>query len=416
MPNIGTISIDQLGQELEGMLHGTTLNQVTNLFGVYNRAARRVMEDIDPQETKIIASFGKIYNGVFDYALFADVKGNKVIDFFPQANRTNLDNYSQEYNKDFDLTKQYTITPDFTPRYSGALRTFRLAASNLLPGIQVNAMDNVNDNGTWVSGGNAGTPANNNLFYTDGVAGSVQTNLANTGIAGSTGYLENSTITAVDLTNNYNNNSDQFVWVYLPNASSFTSVGVRFGSSSSKYYELAGITTDFMGNNFSTGWNLLKIPFTSVTVVNSPNVASITYIRITFTYNGTLQNQVLINQFYSRIGVLFNMEYYSKYLFRDGITGVFQEKVTDDSNIVNLDTDGLNLFLFAAGSEAVQQMQGADALFADMPNYEQRYATGLATYKQKYRSEVQKPQTKYYIQPRAGYRRFFNGGFNGIPS
>lgn len=408
--NIGTISIDQLGQELEGMFHGSTLNSVVNLFGVYDRAARRVMEDVDPQETKIYASFGKVYNGVFDYPLFTDLKGNKVVDLYPSANRTSQDNYSQVYNKNFGLTKNYSLVPDFTPKYSGGTRTFQLEANNLLPGIQVNAMDNVNDNGTWVAGGSAVTPANNNLFFTSGVAGSVQTNLT---LGGSQGYLENSTLQAVDLTNNYNNNSDQFVYVYLPNASSFSSIEVRFGSSSSKYYVLSGITTNFLGNSFVTGWNLIKIPFTSVTATNSPNIAAINYIRITFNYDGTLQNQVLINQFYSRIGFLFTMEYYSKYLFRDETTGIFQEKVTDVSNIINLDTDGLNLFLFASGIEAVQQMQGADAMFADSPNFEQRYATSLATYKNKYKSEITKPRTQYYVQPTAGYRRFYNDGLNG---
>ena len=37
--NIGTYDIAATGQELEGMFHGTTLNQVTDLYGVYDRAA-----------------------------------------------------------------------------------------------------------------------------------------------------------------------------------------------------------------------------------------------------------------------------------------------------------------------------------------------------------------------------------------
>lgn len=411
IPNIGNYSISDTGTELTGMFHGTTLNSVTDLYGVYNRAARRVMEDVDPQETKILASFGKVYNGVFDYAWFVDCKGNKVIDFYPQANRTLADNYGQQYNKDFDLLKNYSITPDFTPRYSGAVRTLRLNAANLVSGIQVNAADNVSDNGTWVNGGSAGTPANNQLFFTDGVAGSVQTNLA---LLGSAGYLENSTMTAVNLTNNYNNNADNFFQVYLPQASAFSSVAFRLGSSSTAYYELTGITTDANGNSFSNGWNLIKVPFTSMTTVGVPNIAAISYIRATFNYDGSQQNQVLINQFYSRIGVLFNMEYYSKYLFRD-TTGAFKEKVTQDTDYVNLDTDGYNIFLFAAGAEMVQQIQGVDALFFDAGQFEQRYQAAIATYKNKYKSETTKPQTVYYWQPRASYNRFGGGlGYGNI--
>lgn len=413
IPNIGTVSISELGQELQAMFHGATLNSVVNLYGVYNRAARRVMEDVDPQETKITASFGKVYNGVYDYAFFTDVKGNKVIDFYPQGNRTLLDNYSQSYNKDFSLGKQYSLTPDFTPKYSGAVRTIGIEANNLPSGTLVNAMDAINDNGIWNAEGSASTPTQNQLFYTDGVASSVQTNLA----AGQTsGGFVNSTMTAVNLTQNYNNNSDQFVQVYLPNASAFTSVDVQFGSSSTNYYYLNGITTTAMGNTFSTGWNLLKIPFTSVSTTGTPNVASISYIRINFNYNGTQQNQVLINQFYSRIGILFNMEYYSKYLFRNSTTGVFQEQVATDNDLINLDTDGLNLFLFASGQEAVQQMQGADSLFSDGPTFGQRYTAALTTYKNKYKSEITKPKTQYYVQPAAGYRRWMNSnGYGNLP-
>lgn len=409
MPNIGTTDIATLGQELEGMLHGTTLNQITDLFGVYNRAARRIMEDVDPQETKIIASFGKIYNGVFDYPLFTDVKGNKVIDFFPQANRTTLDNYQQSYNKDFDLSKNYRVTPDFTPRYSGAIRTLRLNAANLVAGIQINPADLINDSGTWITGSNASNIQNNSLFFTDGVAGSVQCQLNQTG-ASSTGYLENSTMTAVNLTQNYQNNANFFFWIYIPDVTATTAVELRIGSSSANYYRQSGIITTATGGAFANGWNLISVAWPTMAIVGSPNVAVINYIRVTFTYNGTLQQQVLINQFYSRIGTLFNMEYYSKYLFRSATTGIFQEKVTDNSNIINLDTDGLNLFLFASGIEAVQQQQGLDAAFADGPSFQQRYDSSLNTYKNKYKSEVQKPQISYYDMPSRGYGRWYSGG------
>lgn len=413
-PNIGTYQISDTGNELAAMGHGSTLNQIQNLYGAYNRAARRLSEDLDLQETRIVTSFGKVYNGVFDYPLFTDLKGNSIADFYPQANRTSLDDYGSMYGQEFDLQKNYSIKPDFTIRYAGALRTIRLNAANLAEGTQINAADNISDNGTWVQGGNATAPINNSLFYTDGVSGSVQTSLSATGTPGSTGFLQNTTMQAIDLTNNFNNNADQFFQVYLPSPSSITSLEFRFGSSTSNYYDLAGITTDFMGNPFSIGWNTIKVPFTSVSTVGTPVITKINFLRVTFTYDGTLQNQILINQFYSRIGTLFNMEYYSKYLFRDGTTGVFKEKVTADTDIINLDTDGYNLFLFASGAEVTQQMQGLDALFYDASDFENRYQTALATYKNKYKGEKTKPHSYYYNQPRAGYRRYISSSW-GLP-
>ncbi len=411
MAQIALWSISTVQQELQGMLHGTTLNQITDLFGVFNRAARRVIGDVDPQETKIVSQFGKVYDGVWDYALAADVKGNRVIDLFPQANRSPRDNFSQTYNKTFDLWKQYSLVPDFTPRYSGGNRTIRINATELQTGIAINQANAYNGNGTFVAGSNVSGVTTNNQLTTDGGSGSVQFNIAQTGIVGSVATITNSTGTAVDLTNHYNN-ADEFFAIYLPNASGITSIRYLFGTSSSNYYDSGAITTDMGGSAFVDGWNFIKIPWSTFTIVGSPNIASIgSYLSVSITYDGVLQTQVLLNQFWSRLGVIFNQEYYSKYLFRDATTNVFQETVTDESNLVNLDTDGMDMFIWATVKEAVDQQQGLDALFSDGPKAEQRYLDALAKYKQKYRSEVVKPGSFYYKQPNASYRQWFGRGY-----
>lgn len=413
MPNlIGSYQLSDTANELAAQMHGATINQIVDIFGVYNRAARRIQTDVNLQETRVVAEFGTIYQGVYDYPLFIDLKGNSVADFFPQANRTSIDDYGQQYNKDFDLQKQYSVKPDFTPRYNGALRTIRINAPNLAQGTQVSAADIVSGaNGTWSASGGASAPINNSLFYTDGVNGSVQTNLA----AGQfTGSLQNSTLTAVDLTNNFNNNATQFFMVYMPNAASITALELQMGSSTANYYHLTNITTTWQGTAFQNGWNLIAVPFPSMTTVGTPKITAINFLKVVFTYDGTAQNQVLINQFYSRIGTIFMMEYYSKYLFRDAITGVFQEKATDDTNYVNLDTDAYNLFLFAVGAEAVQQMQGLDALFFDSNNFESRYTDALAKYMAQYKNERTKPHSYYYSLPQTGYRRYISSSW-GLP-
>lgn len=412
-PNIALYQISYLEQELEAMLHGTTLNQITDIEGCYNRAARRVLGDVDPQETKIVSPFGKLYDGVFDYPLDVSVKGNKIVDLFPQANRRPQDKFAQVYNQSFDLYKDYQITPDFTPRYAGAVRTVRINATNLNTGIQVNSASGYNTDGTWVAGANISNVQTNNQYMTDGAAGSLSFQLNQTGVAGSVGVISNSTMGAVNLTNHYNN-ADEFFNFYIPNAAGMTSVSYRFGSDTSgvtNYFDSGPIELTQMGDTFGDGWNLVSIPWADFAITGTPNVASIQYIRVSFTYDGTLQTQVLLNQFYSRLGVIFNQEFYSKYLFRDAITGVFKEQTTDESDYVNLDTDGINLFLFATLGEVVQQQQGADALYFDANQAEQRYQTELSNYKNKYKSEVSKPHASYYTTPRAGYRRYFNGRY-----
>ncbi len=243
----------------------------------------------------------------------------------------------------------------------------------------------------------------------DGGTGSVSFTIAQTGIA-STATIQNTTQNAIDLTSHFNN-ADEFFSIYLPNASGITSIRYRFGSSTSNYYDSGLLTTQYMGDSLQDGWNNMMQPWASFTTVGTPSITSITYVRIDIAYDGVTQTQVLLNQFWSRLGVIYNQEYYSKNLFRDAVTGLFKEKVTDGSDVVNLDTDGVNGLLYAMLGMVAQQVQGADALYFDANEAEQQYQAWLAGYKAKYKSEITKPQGSYYRIPQAGYRKFFGRRF-----
>lgn len=405
-PNIGTYSIDDLQQELEGMMHGTTLNQIENIEGAWNRAARRLLGDVDPQETKIVSQFGKIYDGVWDYPLATDVKGNKIVDFPVQANRKPWMVFSQAYNTDFDRFKEVSLVPDFTPRYAGAVRTIRIAAKGLQTGILVNNANGYNTDGTWIAGSNVSDVSTNNQYMVDGGSGSVSFTLDQTGIPASSGIIENSTQDSIDLTSQFNN-GDEFFSVYFPDAGAITSIKYRFGSSAANYYDSGAITEQYLGGAFQDGWNNIMKPWAEFTTVGTPDYSAITYVRIEVVYSGVVQTQVLLNQFWSRLGVIFNQEYYSKYLFRDATTGSFKEKTTDPTDMVNLDTDAVNGLLYAMLGMAAQQVQGEAALYFDANEAEQQYQAWLQGYKLKYKSEIQKPHTSYYTTPKGGYRKFF---------
>lgn len=409
MANIGiNYQISDAENELTGILHGTTLNQIFNLNGVFNRAARRVLQDVDPPETKVETQFGQVWYGVYDYSLPTDVKGNKVIDLWPQANRQLTDYFGQSYSQPFDLSKNFTLAPQFNVHYSNATRLLRVNAPQLPQGAQLNAADAVSDNGTWATGGNASDIQTDNQYFTSGASGSVSFTLDQTGVPASTGYVDNSTMGELDLTNFFNN-AYLFFQVYLPNASGFTNVKYRFGSDSSNYYEYT-FTTNYMGDAFQNGWNQLGTAWSNFTTVGSPDITAITYIRTLFTYDGTEQTQVRINQFYCRMGVIFNIYYYSKYLFRS-TDGTFKEQTDSQNDYINLDTDGRNLFLYASAIEALQQQQGLSGQFFDTPSVEAKYADALSEYQAKYKSEITKPRNFYYQQPTQGYRRFFGRGY-----
>jgi hypothetical protein len=396
-------SISQVTSDLASILHGTSTSQINNINGLFNRAARQLLLDIDPQETKrITQTTTPIYNQVYDYAVPTDLKGNKIIDIFPQVNRTSRDLFLQDYNQSFDIAKAWTGQDQFTIILNTGVKTMHVAAPTLTVPVQITAASTTTG---WSVGGGASTLTADSTNFIVGGA-SLKFNLD----AGqSTGYLENSTLTSVDLSD-YLNQATNFLYTYLPTGSSVTSVNFRFGSSSSAYYTLSA-TVNQDNVAFINGWNLLSYIWSSMTTVGSPDSTAITYIRVTWTYDSTLQTAVRLNDVFSALGTILNVEYYSKYLFRNS-SGTWIETVTatDGSDLVNLDTESYNIYLNQVAALAAQQLQGADAQSFDYPFFIKAYQDGVKRYKSMYKSEVQIPQSTYYQQPNPSYNRWTGRG------
>ncbi len=392
-------SITNLTADVIAALHGTQNNQIQNYFGMINRAARQLLQDLDPMETKRLQPIsGTVYNGVFDYPVATDLKGNKVIDIAPQVGRYPSDLWLQFYNQEFDRTKGLPWSNDmFSVLYNTGIRTVRINAPFLPSPVTLNDASVITGNGTWSAGGTASNLQVDNVRYA--AAGSSLEFDATTGA----GYIVNSTSQAVNLTS-VANQSVLFAYVYMPTASQFTSVNLQWGSSSSNYYSVTKTVTQ-QNTAFQDGWNLIAFPWLGATVVGTPNSGSITYLKVTCNITAN-QTGIHVNGIYSNLGSILNMEYYSKYLFRDSITGAFQESVTDGSNLINLDTDSYNLLFYMVMSFAVQQQQGLDGIFFDSGYFENKYNAGVQKYRQMYPSEIQKPRSQYYAGKRGGYNQW----------
>lgn len=407
---MATYNIQSLLADLQGVLHGTQLNQIQGVDNLIYRAARRLLLDIDPQETKRTVEFiNPIFNTVYDYPIATDVKGNKLIDIRPQINRIPRDIWSQSYNQAFDIAKQnlYMSKNMFTLNFNTGIKTIRINAPYINPPVIINQVEAITTNGTWSVGGTASNLAVNNSNYVQG-GGSLQFNL---GVG--TGYLVNSTMTAVNLSAVVNQASI-FLNTYFQTGSGITSVELQFGSDASDYYDLT-VTQTQQNTAFQNGWNLLQYAWENSTVVGTPNAAAINYVKVIYTVT-TIQTGCLLNGINSILGSVMEYEYYSKYLFRDAITGVFQETVTDNSNLINLDTESYNLLFNLSAAYAFQQQQGLDAMFYDGNFFMREYQEGVARYNALYKSEVQKPQSTYYGMPRVKNNRFIGGKFTSPSS
>lgn len=393
-------SIRNVEADLEAILHGTSLNQITNLFGLFNRSARVVLADCDPNETMRFSDPLALHTGVYNYPCPDDLKGNRIFDIRPQVDRNPSQGVAQLYSKNFDQTKTLTLNGvTVNAKWDKYSRSLNIS-NNDQPVIMMNSCDTVTVNGTWTATGGATDLETDNLNFVEG-SGSIRFDLP------SNGGVENSTMAASDLSNLDPEGSIYF-WIWVPDTV-IDSVSVTVGSSSTDAWQWT-VTTAQDGAAFQVGWNLCGVLISDASLVGSVDSSSITYMR--FEFSQAPANPVRLDSVMASLGVEFVIGYYSKCLFRDAVTGDFQETVTADTNLLNLDTDSYNLFLYQCAIQACQQKQGIDALFADMPYFQNAYNDELERYQEKYPSQTQKAQTPYYAYNKQNYgkyvgRRFF---------
>jgi hypothetical protein len=392
------MTITTLKSELVGFLHGTTLNKISNISGVINRSARQLLLDIDPQETIRIAELtNPVMDDVFEYALPTDLKGTKIIDIRPQINRGTTDVFLHRYNQQFDLQKLNSNQDAFTVNFNAASKSIRINAHGLSSRIMINDAVSLTDNGTWTVDEVVATGLIADQINRKYGASSLKCNMS----GGTEGYLVNSDMTAIDLSD-HEDESTLLMWVYLPDASTFTSVTLYWGSSATAYWYYAA-TTRQDGTAFQDGWNLVSFPWASATQVLSPDSSAVDYCKILFTYDGTANAGVRVNSIMSNLGVIMEIEYYSKYLFRDASTGAFEETTTEDTDLINLDTETFNLFLYQIAIQVMQELQGVNAKGFDAPYFENKYREGIQKYKNQNKSQWQLPQSTYYTFKRRDF-------------
>lgn len=387
-------SINTLKNELAGVLHGTSVDKVTNLYGIFNRTARQLQLDVDMQETRRIVSAGQVFNSVYDYAAPSDLKGNRIIDIRPQAGRKG-DVFPQRFNQFFDKQKWLANQNMFTVQHNTGVKSLRIDAPFLTAPVVLADTSSVTP---WSAGGTASSPTIDTAFNVAG-GGAIVFNLT----AG-TGYIEATTLTPVDLTDHLLV-AQEFFWAYFPSAP--TSIEYRWGSDASNYY-YSSQTAQSDGTAFVIGWNRIGAPWATASVSGSPTITAYDTIRFSVVAPVSMIG-VKFCYATSIIGSILEVEYYSKYLFRNATTNAFQETVLDDNTdletIINLDTESYNLFFNLCAYFTAQQLQGGDAK-ADADYWEKQYKESRLRYKNLYPSEIQPVQESYYQVTNGGYDGF----------
>ena len=395
-------SITQANADLAAILHGTNLSKVKNLTGLHNRTARQLLADLDPQETiRKSLTTTPIFNQVWDYACPSDLKGNRIIDISPQYYRIPGQIITQTYNQQFDTDKNLSaVQSEFTIQFNNGIKTIRINDTTLPQGAVLDTCDSTDG---WSSSSTASNIRIDNVNYASG-SGSVEFDMT-TG----TGYLNKTISTPLNLSTQVNQASI-FFYIYFPTGANISSVGFKWGSDGANCYYRT-VTTTNEGNAFQTGWNLIRIDWLGAGTIATPDPTKIAYIQVNVTSTSN-QTGVHIDNIVSTMGLYRTVEYYSKFLFRNASTGAFQETTTDDSDLVNLDTESYNIYLSLLAFYADQQVQGLSAMFFDNSFWGQEYTKLKTRYTSLNKSQVEKPHERYYTAQKGGYSKFIGRRYN----
>jgi hypothetical protein len=380
--------VSDLKNDLTRKGHGTTTDDLRDVDGLINEGARQLLMDVDPPETERISELpNALFDDVFRTASPADLKGKSIIDIRPQVGRTEADNFTLVYSQPFDLRKSIANNELAIEQDDGV--AYIRINKKLNKGILLNECDSLTANGAWTAGGSATNLALDNVYFASGSAS------LSFDVGVGTNHVENTSMSAIDLTTHVKQASI-FVWIYIPSAfdtTKLTNVNLIWGSDTSANYYSNTVTANFDSTAFQTGWNLLQFPWNGLTPTGSPTVTAYDSLRLTLTTTGT-GTGFKVDSFYSKLPSIYEIQYYSNYLFRTS-AGAFSLTVTDDTDTINVNSDGYQLLLKKCKQLAAEDRGGKDAM-AESTATAKDYMTSVLAYNTKYPSKVLPEQTFYY--------------------
>ena len=140
---------------------------------------------------------------------------------------------------------------------------------------------------------------------------------------------------ATDLTDMVKFGSTAFLYVYMPTV--ITSIKMRLLSSTGNYYQTLPVTTNFYGQAFQVGWNLIAMPLQTKTTVGTPDVTMIANYELEINNTGVSGSGFLFDALYLRIPTKMELPYNSKNLVLDADGVTYKETVVAETDTILCD-------------------------------------------------------------------------------
>lgn len=280
-------TVSQLKQSIANTLSGIDTNEITDLDGKIEKAARTLVSQVNiPEAVNTLAV--TLYDDVYDYTAPTKIFGTSIIDFRPQGDSRGLTDRVYKRNREiFDRSKQ--VLPSgylLSFEYDDGDPILRVSSPKPKPSVE---LDPIQDETSWTG---SGSLSNLVLDETDYYEDSKAFRFLLTG--SSTGILTKD-ITSQDISE-YEDVGVAFLAVKMPASSTLTSITLRLGSSSTVYDEVTA-TTGHARAFTASKWMLIPFDFSGATSTGTPDWSAIDYAQIRINHTATMTN--------FRIGALF---------------------------------------------------------------------------------------------------------------
>lgn len=340
-------TINIVENNLIGMGHGGSLAKVQNKYYMYERAANNMRAKLDlitALRTQPLTN--AIHSDIYNYALPSDY--GKLVDIYPQQNRQSGDFAFRKGAVNFDLhrlfkNKQLSIESENGTRYlrlNWDINTTKTLSA-------------VNSSTGWAAVGTAANIAEDTLYKISG-----SKSLAFDVVATGDG-VQNTSLDVLDLSS-WDEQATFFLWLYIPDTDNIASLTARWGNDVSANYWEATASTQADGTAFKTGWNLVKFLWSAATETGTVDPSAIDSFYLSVT--GSAQTKYRLDNVIVSLGEIFELKYYSNYLFQT-TAGVYIQRPTTDSDVLLVEDIGFNIFLYECLIAMAQQQEGEDSNF-----------------------------------------------------
>lgn len=340
-------NIGQLKDGVSGLLQGLDLNNVTGLHKALERAARTLVQKADVPEASAKQAI-TLYNGVYDYAAPTNIFGGSLIDFRPQGNSRNANDYVYKKGiEQFDRTK--ALLPNgymLTFENNKGVGVVRVASPKPTARVILDNMDVIT--GWTVAGSASGLAKDETVYYNS------PSSLRFTLTGSSTGTLTKA-INQIDI-DSYEDVCVGFLAIRTPSITNLTSISVKVGSDSSNYDQVSD-TDGFLGAFTVDEWLLVAFDFSGATSTGTPDWDAIDYIQVSVVHSGTITN-FRVGGFWLALPSPHEMIYQTAAIFLR--SGALSKTITDDNDEIVLNDSAYNLYEHECAITIAEQASGGN--------------------------------------------------------